>query len=86
MSQSASSEASSSKSKRTYRKGNPLPPRERQKASLERRSDTHKALHAVILNSQKEKLETLASEEGLTQAQMLEIIIENEYKRRKLGT
>ncbi|WP_072034408.1 replication regulatory protein RepA [Pantoea rodasii] len=86
MSQSASSEASSSKSKRSYRKGNPIPPRERQKASLERRSDTHKALHAVILNSQKEKLEALASEEGLTQAQMLEIIIENEYKRRKAGT
>lgn len=86
MSQSAGSEASSSRSKRSYRKGNPLPARERQRASLERRSDTHKALHAVILNSQKEKLEILASEEDLTQAQMLEIIIGNEYKRRKTGT
>lgn len=86
MSHIVNSDASSAKPKRTYRKGNPVPPRERQKASLERRSDTHKALHAVILSSYKEKLETLASEEGLTQAQMLEIIIENEFERRKTKT
>ncbi|ELD2083785.1 replication regulatory protein RepA [Enterobacter hormaechei] len=86
MSHSVSSDVSSSKSKRTYRKGNPMPPKERQKASLERRSDTHKALHAVILSSQKEKLEILASEDGLTQAQMIEMIIENEFERRKKRT
>ena len=86
MSQSVDAVTSSTKSKRAYRKGNPVPPRERQKASLERRSDTHKALHAVILSSQKEKLETLASEEGITQAQMLEKIIENEFERRKART
>ncbi|MGG6101251.1 MULTISPECIES: replication regulatory protein RepA [Pantoea] len=83
MSQSTSLNAATGKSKRVYRKGNPMPPKERQKASLERRSDTHKSLHAVILSSQKEKLEALASEEGLTQAQMLELIIENEFERRK---
>lgn len=84
MSQFENARTSSSKVKRSYRKGNPVPAKERQKASLERRSDTHKALHAVILNAQKEKLEALASEDGVTQAQMLEKIIENEFERRKV--
>ncbi|NJD86245.1 hypothetical protein EWM60_18570 [Candidatus Erwinia dacicola] len=40
--------------------------KERQKASLERRSETHRALHAVISNEQKEQLEALASKDGVT--------------------
>ncbi|MEJ5174677.1 replication regulatory protein RepA [Erwinia sp. MYb416] len=82
MSHVENADSSSSKVKRSYRKGNPVPAKERQKASLERRSETHRALHAVISNVQKEKLEALASEDGVTQAQMLETIIENEFKRR----
>ncbi|EPK0234605.1 replication regulatory protein RepA [Escherichia coli] len=69
-------------SKRTYRKGNPVPARERQRASLARRSNTHKAFHAVIQARLKDRLSELADEEGITQAQMLEKLIESELKRR----
>ncbi|EPS6084125.1 RepB family protein, partial [Escherichia coli] len=48
MSQKENAVTSSSGTKRTYRKGNPVPARERQRASLARRSNTHKAFHAVI--------------------------------------
>lgn len=56
--------------------------RERQRASLARRSNTHKAFHAVIQARLKDRLSELADEEGITQAQMLEKLIESELKRR----
>ncbi|HFP1172820.1 TPA: replication regulatory protein RepA [Escherichia coli] len=83
MSQTVNAETSSSGKKRPYRRGNPVPARERQKASLARRSATHKAFHAVIHLRLKEKLSELADEDGITQAQMLEWLIESEVKRRK---
>ncbi|MDX8135344.1 RepB family protein, partial [Escherichia coli] len=43
----------------------------------------HKAFHAVIQLRLKEKLSELADEDGITQAQMLEWLIESEVKRRK---
>lgn len=82
MSQPGNAVTSSSKEKRQYRKGSPVPARERQQASLARRSATHKAFHAVILSSLKEKLAQFAEEEGITQAQMIEKLIELEAKRR----
>ncbi|HAK0381709.1 TPA: replication regulatory protein RepA [Salmonella enterica] len=74
--------AVTSSSKRTYRKGNPVSARERQRLSLARRSATHKAFHAIIQIRLKDKLSELADEEGITQAQMLERLIESELKRR----
>ncbi len=71
-----------SSSKRTYRKGNPVSAKERQRLSLARRSATHKAFHAIIQIRLKDKLSELADEEGITQAQMLERLIESELKRR----
>ncbi|MEA7931722.1 hypothetical protein ONJ16_27570, partial [Salmonella enterica subsp. enterica serovar Montevideo] len=41
-------QSSSKKTKRPYRKGNPIPSKERQQAYLSRKSETHKALSAVI--------------------------------------
>ncbi|EFI6798415.1 transcriptional regulator, partial [Escherichia coli] len=41
------------------------------------------AFHAVIQLRLKEKLSELADEDGITQAQMLEWLIESEVKRRK---
>lgn len=70
---------------RAYRKGNPVPARERQRASLARRSNTHKAFHAVIQARLKDRLSELADEEGITQAQMLEKLIESELKRRAIS-
>ncbi|MBZ7722057.1 MULTISPECIES: replication regulatory protein RepA [Klebsiella] len=84
MSQPGNAGTSSSKIKRPYRKGSPVPARERQQASLARRSSTHKAFHAVIQSSLKDKLVQFADEEGITQAQMLEKLIELEDERRKL--
>lgn len=72
MSQKENAVTPSSGTKRTYRKGNPVPARERQRASLARRSNTHKAFHAVIQARLKDRLSELADEEGITQAQMLE--------------
>ncbi|WP_231370297.1 replication regulatory protein RepA, partial [Escherichia coli] len=56
MSQKENAVTSSSGTKRTYRKGNPVPARERQRASLARRSNTHKAFHAVIQARLKDRL------------------------------
>lgn len=82
MSQPGNAVTSSSNEKRQYRKGSPVPARERQQASLARRSSTHKAFHAVILSSLKEKLAQFAEEEGITRAQMIEKLIELEAERR----
>ncbi|EOQ6377777.1 replication regulatory protein RepA [Escherichia coli] len=82
MSQTENAVTSSSGNKRAYRKGNAVPARERQRASLARRSNTHKAFHAVIQARLKDRLSELADEEGITQAQMLEKLIESELKRR----
>ena len=82
MSQTENAVTSSSGNKRAYRKGNPVSARERQRASLARRSNTHKAFHAVIQARLKDRLSELADEEGITQAQMLEKLIESELKRR----
>lgn len=82
MSQTENAVTSSSGTKRAYRKGSPVPARERQRASLARRSNTHKAFHAVIQARLKDRLSELADEEGITQAQMLEKLIESELKRR----
>ena len=82
MSQTENAVTSSSGNKRAYRKGNPVPARGRQRASLARRSNTHKAFHAVIQARLKDRLSELADEEGITQAQMLEKLIESELKRR----
>ncbi|ACF57211.1 conserved hypothetical protein (plasmid) [Salmonella enterica subsp. enterica serovar Kentucky str. CVM29188] len=82
MSKTEDTVTSSSKRKRGYRKGNPMPPKERQKASIARRSSTHKAFHAVIQANLKNKLREFADEEGITQAKMLEKLIEEEIFRR----
>lgn len=82
MSQTENAVTSSSGIKRAYRKGNSVPARERQRASLARRSNTHKACHAVIQARLKDWLSELADEEGINQAQRLEKLIESELKRR----
>ena len=68
MSQVVNVITSSQKPKRPYRKGNPVSANERQKASLARRSNTHKSIHALIQIPLKEKLAQFAEEEGITQA------------------
>ncbi|MDW9200292.1 RepB family protein [Escherichia coli] len=82
MSQTVNAETSSS-GKSDLTEGESCSCERTTKASLARRSATHKAFHAVIQLRLKEKLSELADEDGITQAQMLEWLIESEVKRRK---
>ncbi|WP_421671671.1 replication regulatory protein RepA [Rahnella sp. EDr1-12] len=75
MSQSTNVASSSSKNKRPYRKGNPLSPSERQQALVARRKDTHKEIRVYVLSALKEDFQRLCEAEGLTQTEMLEVLI-----------
>jgi hypothetical protein len=73
---------SSSKTKRSYRKGNPMSATERQLAAIARKRETHKEVNVFIKNPMKDQLLQLCEEEGLTQGQMIEKLIEIETGRR----
>ncbi|MCS1032491.1 replication regulatory protein RepA, partial [Escherichia coli] len=72
MSQTENAVTSSSGTKRTYRKGNPVPARERQRASLGRGRNNHKSFHSFIEPRLKERLRELWDEEGIMQSTTLE--------------
>lgn len=82
MSQVVEVVTSSSKAKRGYRKGNPMSATERQLAAIARKRETHKEVNVFIRNPMKELLQKLCEEEGLTQGQMIEKLIEIETVRR----
>ncbi|WP_164057797.1 replication regulatory protein RepA [Serratia marcescens] len=82
MSQAVNAVTSSSKTKRSYRKGNPMSATERQLAAIARKRETHKEVNVFIKNPMKDKLLQLCEEEGLTQGQMIEKLIEIETGRR----
>ncbi|MFW5392921.1 replication regulatory protein RepA [Yersinia sp. 2544 StPb PI] len=73
---------SSSKTKRNYRKGNPMSDTEKQLAAVARKRVTHKEVSVFIRNPLKETLLEFCTEEGLTQGQMIERLIESELARR----
>lgn len=76
MSQAASVVTSSSRTKRSYRKGNPLSAAERQQISLERKKSTHKEVRVFVRDSLKHQLQSMCEREGITQAEMIERLIE----------
>ena len=78
MSQAENAATSSSKAKRPYRKGHPLSSSERKLRSVSRKRDTHKAVTVFIRNSRKDKLDALCAEYDMTQAELLELLIEQE--------
>lgn len=82
MSQAVNAVTSSSKTKRSYRKGNPMSATERQLAAIARKRETHKEVNVFIRNLMKDQLLQLCEEEGLTQGQMIEKLIEIETGRR----
>lgn len=82
MSQSTNAVTSSSKTKRPYRKGNPLSLSERQQASLARKRETHKELRVFLPNDLKSLLQTMCEAEGVTQAEMIERWIKKENDDR----
>lgn len=75
MSQVENAVTFSSKTKRPYRKGSPLSPSERQRALVARKKDTHKEIRAYVQSELKDSFQDLCDAEGLTQSQMLEVLI-----------
>ena len=82
MSQSENAVTSSPKAKRSYRKGNPMSASERQLAAVARKRETHKPLNVFIRNPLKEQLLMLCQQDGMTQGEMIEKLIQVEVARR----
>lgn len=82
MSQIENAVTSSLKAKRQYRKGQPLSVSERKLRSVSRKKDTHKAVTVFIQNAQKDKLDAFCSEYNLTQAELIELLLDQEDMRR----
>lgn len=77
MSQSTNAVTSSSKTKRAYRKGNPMTAVERQQAHIAKRRETHKELRIYVENSLKHELEHMCEQNSVTQSEMIELLIKN---------
>ncbi|BET65077.1 MULTISPECIES: replication regulatory protein RepA [Yersinia pseudotuberculosis complex] len=75
-------DSSSVMMKRPYRKGNPLTPAEKQQASIARKKITHKEIKVFVRKPLKEHLVELCEEAGLTQAELIENLIEREVVRK----
>lgn len=55
---------------------------ERQLAAIARKRETHKEVNAFIRNPMKDQLLQLCGQEGLTQGEMIEKLIQIETERR----
>ena len=73
MSQIENAVTSSSKEKRSYRKGKPMSASKR---------ETHKEVKVFVKNPLKDWMITICEEEGLTQAQFIETLLERELSER----
>ncbi|MEQ9927981.1 replication regulatory protein RepA [Pectobacterium parvum] len=85
MSQSVNAVSSLSKTKRIYRKGNALSNAEKQRMSTARKRSTHKEVKVFIEPQFKELLMSMCEQDGLTQAEVLEQLIEREARNRHLS-
>ena len=84
MSQNDNAVTSSSKEKRSYRKGNPMTASEKQLAAVARKRITHKEVKVFIRNPLKDRMIALCDQEGITQAQFIEKLIERELSEQGL--
>ncbi|MXP68008.1 replication regulatory protein RepA [Pantoea sp. Aalb] len=64
-----------SSSKRIYKKGKPLSVAERQQALTKRRKETHKEIKVYVPLALKKSLCDLCQSEGISQAEMISILI-----------
>lgn len=81
MSQAVNAVTSSSKTKRIYRKGNPMSPSERQQALVARKKETHKEIRVYVQSDLKNNLQRLCEAEGVTQTEMIETLIKTATQR-----
>ena len=84
MSRSADKTTSSTNAKRAYRKGKPMSASERQLAAIARKRETHKEVKVFVKNPLKDVMIAVCEEEGLTQAQFIEKLLERELTERGL--
>ncbi|AZA32600.1 replication regulatory protein RepA (plasmid) [Yersinia pseudotuberculosis] len=63
-------------------KGNPLTGAEKQRMSVSRKKETHKAINVFIQNDLKNELLQLCEDSGLTQTEMIERWIQREKAAR----
>lgn len=83
MSQAVNAVTSSSKTKRTYRKGQPLSGTERQLASISRKRLSQKEIKVFVDPDIKAMLMDMCKEEGVSQAEVLQRLIKHEVERTK---
>ena len=79
MSQSVNAVTSSARSKRPYRKGNPLSDSEKQQAAVARKKLTHKELKIFVRNPIKDRLMAECEKEGVTQAEYIERLLQQAF-------
>ena len=84
MSRPADKTTSSANAKRAYRKGKPMSASERQLAAIARKRETHKEVKVFVKNPLKDVMIAVCEEEGLTQAQFIEKLLERELTERGL--
>lgn len=70
--------------KRTRNREQPTPDKERVRAYKARKRETHKAISLFIRSELKEVLIKLSESEGLTQAEILEHLLEVEARKKGL--
>lgn len=84
MSQPLNADTSSSKVKRQYRKGNPLSDAEKQRQSVARKRALLKEVKIFLEPRLKGYLLSMCEQDGLTQAEVLAVLIEREAQNRKM--
>ena len=84
MSQTENAVTSSSGAKRAYRKGKPLSEAERQRAASARKRSVCREIKVFIRPELKNYLISLCAEEGVTQAELIERLIEKEACHRNM--
>ena len=82
MPQADNAKTSSSHSKRAYRKGNLMSASQRQLPAIVRKREMHKEVKVFARNPLKDRMIEVCEEEGLTQAQFIEGLLERELRER----
>ncbi|EPT3116523.1 MULTISPECIES: replication regulatory protein RepA [Klebsiella/Raoultella group] len=75
MSQVVSAVTSSTKARRSYRKGSPMSAVERQQNHLARKKETHKEMRVYITSEIKDEFRLMCETKGVTQSEMIEKLI-----------
>ena len=84
MSQTENAETSSLKGTRAHRKRSPMTASEKQMAAVARKRINHKEVKVFVRNPLKDMMIEFCNRNGITQAQFIEKLLENELKAQGL--